>query len=238
MMKDGKNINCLAVLAVASCIYIVFYNFICICKGQGKILESFANITFSFVAAYLFYLLQIILPERMLKKKAHIMLQPDVYNIYSYIYFFIAFTDKTFKFDNKELIINGVDRDIIYYKHIIDDKLTVDCKNYKLYFSTFNRNLHNYIHNLRNREYYKYLDDRLISIISEIDIENYVSISSVGKNYPKIKCFDGLKKEIKSLKRYKEQIEEFSNMKCNYKIDVLFGTEREKIKKDYCMINN
>ena len=233
-LKNNLVIWIIGIIAIFIIVLFIFYNKVI----NNNFFSSILNLSFSYLAAVMFYIGQIVVPNNKKRKKALLMLQPDIYNLYDHISFFIAFSNEVLKFNQDELIINRLDGDFIYYKYTLNDTNFTAYKNFRDYFYNFNKILKNYINNLQNRDYYKYLPDELIDIIAKIDMEKFLLISAIGSEYPICKRFSGLEKNIENLKEYQKKIKPFINKKHEYSLRLLNDNEKEKYKNNLKLFHN
>ena len=165
------------------------------------------NLSYSYLAAVIFYIFQIVIPDKRKESKSFILLKKDLIAIADELVYFTAFCDTFFKFKNGELEIKCIDEnETIFFKYKYDNNWIYEYKNYRNYLKTFVTKSKENIELLKNRNSYQFLSSDIHDFISRIELENLDMVYAVGKTYPICKYFSTLEEEIKKLNDYKKEL--------------------------------
>lgn len=208
-------------------IYIIFHKII-----NCTLFQVFLNLSYSYLAAFIFYIAQVIIPNSIKKQKAKLLLQSNIYSLYEQLYFFACFVEEVIDFDNEDIAIKGIDNDIVYYNLYLNGKVEINYVNFREYFGSFDENIKSAIKRLQSNYNYQYLPSKLINIISNIEIENFSVISSISDLYPLCKEYQNLEYIIDKIKKYSTELSVFSTKKIEYKFKLLNENEKEKYKSN------
>lgn len=186
------------------------------------------NLSYSYFAAFLFYIGQVFIPTVKNQKKALIFAQPYLHNISKKMKFLLDFTDAIFKITDGELKILGDDNGYIYYQN----GNTKMFENYKEYFKEFKNSIKNEIVLLKKNNLYGSLPDDLLDILSNIEMEEYHNIVNVGKLYPICRLYTSLESELDVIRNYLNKLKKYDKEIDNNTIVLLNDEEREKYKEN------
>ena len=196
------------------------------------------NLSFSYLAAFMFYIAQVKIPNKNKSKKALKILKPDIHYISEKLNFLVAFIDATFKINNDKLSIQGIDNKNIYIKHYRDNFITQEYINYRKYLRDVIKNIKNNINHLRNNDLYQYLPENFIDIISEFDMEDFSCFSSIADLFPNCMSYSGLENCTKKIKYYKEKINKFDDKVIIHKVELLDKKNKDEYKKELKIFND
>lgn len=219
-------------------IYIFFKN-----ANEYTFFTVFLNLSYSYLAAVIFYVFQVFIPEKRKESKSFLLLKNDLIKIADDLVYFVSFSDTFFKFKNNELEIRYIDeKDTIFLKYKYGNNWIYEYKNYKDYLKKFVIKFKKNIELLKSRNSYQFLSSDIHDFISRIELENLDMIYAVGNTYPICKNFSTLEEEIKRINEYKKELLLILayDKKCN--IVPLSEKEIIKYKEDILMqkqkINN
>lgn len=205
--------------------YIVFENL-----QKNVFYNVLINLSFSFLAATIFYIFQVIIPNRKSAKKALIILNPDIHKINEILGFLIAFTNEFFEINNDKLEIKGIDNEILYFNCYDGNILYRNYLDYRDYLRNFKKNLKNEIKLLKSRDLYRNLTEEFVTTINELDMEEFFNFSSIADLFPRCKSYQNIKSDIEKIKKIKNKLNQFDNNKVTYKIEILEEKEKNEYK--------
>lgn len=199
--------------------------------GNCNIFIVLLNLSFSYIAAVLFYVAQVKIPNINNKKKAFEVLSPDIHSINEELNFLIAFIDAAFKIQDNELYIKGIDDNIIYIKHYRNDMVIREYVDYRNYLKNSMQNIKNNLVKLQNRFLYQYLPDSFINVISKLDMEKFSSFASIPNIFPICTSFQNLENDIEKFRDYQSKINKFDKNNVIHKVEILDQKEKNAYKK-------
>ena len=161
------------------------------------------NLSYSFLAAIIFYILQTVIPDNKRKQKAKIILQGSINEIADKIDSFVAFANLVLTFEKDSVSINGINEgDIIYYRKVKNHQVIQTQENFREYLQTYIEKMKNSIMLLKSNSLYSYLDENLVAIIAEIEEEGFGSFRALGQLYPVCTKYQNLQNDIKKLDEF------------------------------------
>lgn len=200
--------------------------------SNGSIYEIAVNLSYSFLAAVIFYVLQTVIPDNKRKRKAKIILQGSVNKIADKLDFLVAFSNLVLTFENDAVTIKGVkEGDIIYFRKTKNQQVIQTQENYREFFQTCIEIIKNDIQFLKSNSLYSFLDENLITVIAEIEKETFSNFRSLGQLYPVCKRYQNLQEDINRLDEYYSRLSVYIDDKGRWSAEFLNEDEiRENIK--------
>lgn len=200
--------------------------------SNGSIYEIALNLSYSFLAAVIFYVLQTVIPDNKRKRKAKIILQGSVNKIADKLDFLVAFSNLVLTFENDAVTINGVkEGDNIYFRKIKNQQMIQTQENYREFFQTCIETIKIDIQFLKSNSLYSFLDENLITVIAEIEKENFSNFGSLGQLYPVCKRYQNLQEDINMLDEYYSRLSVYTDDKGRWSAEFLNENEiRANIK--------
>lgn len=227
-MKKDKEIwigalACIIILIV----YILFNEF-----SENRICLILVNLSFSYIAAVIFYIVQVAMPNKQKAEKALTTSQGDLLNVYEELEMIIIYIDEFWKLEGDKLTIKELDNNVHYYLYEKNNTKYKKWVYYNAYISLHIQRLKNNLEKLRNRRLYEYLPEELIDNISEIENEDFSLIIIAQDNYYANIEVMGLQENIDRIKKYRNGIMPYIKNRSIYNMRCLSNEEKEEYKKE------
>lgn len=224
---------------------------------KSKIFSAILNISYSNIAAIIFYFIQVYVPQKNKEKKAILINKEKIKKLCAEIDQLYKISKKIIEYDGDKVKINFIDENyIFFYKHNHSVRTYIDIKNY--YYS-FEKNIKLIINNMRSNIYFSFMPEKIIYLINEIEEYNKSMIRALGEYYPEIISFNKLNNNIEDLNKLSkklqkvlklnvineiipcntEEIEDYKKS-LNEKLPVIRQSEQriQKINKEHLFKNN
>ena len=231
-MNNLKKYKFIWIGTVLSIVILVIYIFVKETENC-RLFKVLLNLSFSYLAAVVFYIFQVIIPAKYKEEYSLRLLKKDLINIVDNLCFFISFYHAFFVIVDNELEIKNInDNNTVFYKYKYGDNWILEYKNYKEYLKKFINNIKRGIEVLKNRNSYPLLSSKIHDYISKIELENFDMINAVANIYPLCKNFSNLEEEINKINKYKNELLSIISYEKEYEIVPLNKKEIKQYKED------
>lgn len=150
--------------------------------------RTFYNIAISYVAAYIFYLIQVYISDCNKNKKAKKSLQPDIDRLYQNLVYIKVFFDKIAIIKGDYIEFPYGEKFCCQEKYITGDKIIpIQDRNYNAVkkMIDFRNEIEINLDTIKSRILYKDLEDEIIELLSDIELSGFYT------NLQWIKDFSG-----------------------------------------------
>lgn len=193
------------------------------------------NLGLAYICAYIFFILQIYIPEKTKNTNSLNIIRPSLHSICERMEYIIAFCDSFVDFSNNKIKVKDRDEEgIVYYKFIKQTNNGEDKgKDYKKvinYFSEYEGDLKKLVEEIKSKTVYKDCDRKLIELIAKLEYNAFPRIlKSMERLIDESNIeFSGLKEIFVEFKSIKSGLEKFDTEKTKCQFEHL---NKEEIKQ-------
>lgn len=199
---------------------------------NSSLFNIILNLSYSYFAATLFYVVQVAIPEKKKTKNSLRILQEDLFLIFDIIDHFEKYLTLIINFKDDDYIEIQDYNEIIYFEEICNGKpKTKTCNNYREYILSFKDLLLKRINNIKGNYWFNYLPDELIFIIVNMEKIKFYNFESIANFYPAISKFKELKSSIADLSKIVEDGKKYLDKSPRNVLSLIKGKELDDYKK-------
>ncbi len=219
----------------------VFYCIVCVLLKSNERInvsemlypwgEFLFNMAISVIAAVIFYIVQVFIPERENKRKCMEVLKSKFVDLTMFVDMVVLLCEKYIKIKDKgvEVLWDCKDEEKIYFKLLKGNgSKTSELKSYtKTEIFNMSKDFYEKINNIKNNSLINYCDYELLEKISQLEQCNFFETLTNAIRYANTEInFNGLNENLKILKMLNEEIKNICVISSEYELENLNDLEK------------